>query len=227
VRFRPGLFVATIIVSTLYSCSDKGGKGISQGEIHYTIDYTGNFGVPREIMPRSLIVSFKNDKILFDITAPIGNSGIMNLSNPDKGIFDTYISLLSWRYSYSAKPGESHPGFEAMHGMEIKKSSRTAVICGFNCKYAEATLPGDRTKKYDIWYTNDIKVENPNAATPYSEIDGVLMSFFFLMGSAEMHFNAETVYKKDIPDKIFERRDKYMRVSREEIDKFINKMVSL
>jgi hypothetical protein len=227
VRFRSGLFVAIILASTYYSCTNKGGKGISQGEIHYSIEYSGKIGMPKEIMPRNLIVSFKNDKILFDISAPIGNSGIMNLSNPEKGIFDTYISLLSWKYSYSAKPGESHPGFEAMEGMEIKKSSKTTVICGFNCKYAEVTLPGDRSKKYDIWYTNDIKVENPNAATPYRDIDGVLMDFFFMMGSAEMHFNAETVYKKDIPDKIFERRDKYMRVSREEIDKFINKMVSL
>jgi hypothetical protein len=47
------------------------------------------------------------------------------------------------------------------------------------------------------------------------------------MGSAEMHFEAETVYKKDIPDKIFDRREKYVRVSREDIDKFIDKMISL
>ena len=45
----------------------------------------------------------------------------------------------------------------------------------------------------------------------FSEIDGVLMSFFFFMGPAEMHFNAETVYKKEIPDKTFERRDKYLQ----------------
>jgi hypothetical protein len=227
VRFSSGLFVVIIVATTFYSCKNKGGKGIKQGEIHYSIDYMGNFGMPREIMPRNLIVSFKDNKILFDISAPFGNSGILNLSNPDEGIYDTYINLLSWKYSYSAKPGEPHPGFEAMKGLEIKKTSRTSVICGFNCKYAEATLPANRNKIYQIWYTNEIKVENPNAATPFSDIDGVLMSFFFLMGSAEMHFNAETVYKKDIPDKTFERRDKYMRVSREEIDKFISKMVSL
>ena len=58
-------------------------------------------------------------------------------------------------------------------------------------------------------------------------IDGVLMKFFFKMGPAEMHFDAETVYKKDISDKYFERREKYLRVSREEIDKFITKMISL
>jgi hypothetical protein len=35
------------------------------------------------------------------------------------------------------------------------------------------------------------------------------------------------VFKKDIPDETFERRDKYSRVTREEIDKFINMLVRL
>jgi len=32
-----------------------------------------------------------------------------------------------------------------------------------------------------------------------------------------MHFDAETVYKKEIPDKTFERREQYLRVSKDEI----------
>src|SRR5512137_1103389 len=97
--------------------------------------------MPRDIMPRNLIVSFKNNKILFDISAPFGNSGILNLSNPDKQIYDTYISLLSWRYYYAAKPGEPYPGFEAMKGIHIDKTQKTAIICGFNCKNAVVTFP--------------------------------------------------------------------------------------
>ena len=170
---------------------------------------------------------FTDDKILFDISAPFGNSGILNLSNPEKGIYDTYISLLSWKYYYAAKEGESHPGFDAMSGIEIRKTNRTEVICGFNCKNAEVTFPSDRKKVYQIWYTNEINVRNPNNATPFSEIDGVLMSFFFLLGTTEMHFDAETVYKKEIPDKTFERREQYLRVSKDEINKFINKLITL
>jgi len=79
-------------------------------------------------------------------------------------------------------PGESHPGFDAMSGIEIRKTNRTEVICGFNCKNAEVTFPSDRKKVYQIWYTNEINVRNPNNATPFSEIDGVLMSFFFFTG---------------------------------------------
>jgi hypothetical protein len=222
------LFIAVIFAITGFSCKEKGGKYINQGEIHYNIDYTGNFGtMPKEVLPKNLIVSFKNNKILFEMISSFGNSGILNLANPDKGIFDTYFSLFTLKYFYAVQPGEQFPGFEAMQGIVIKKTAKTSVICGFNCKNAEVTFPADRNKIYEIWYTEEIKVKNPNTATPFSQIDGVLMSFFFFLGPAELHFDAETVYKKQIPDETFERRDRFIRVSREEIDKFINKMISL
>jgi hypothetical protein len=228
VRFRFGLLIAIILAFSGYSCKQKGGKFIDQGEIHYNIDYIGDFGpMPREVMPKNLIVSFKTNKILFEITSPIGNSGIINLANPDKEIFDTYFSMFSVRYYYAAKPGEQHPGFEGMKGMEIRETSKTGVICGFNCKNAEVTFPSDRNKIFNIWYTNEINIKNPNAATPFRQINGVLMNFFFFMGTAELHFNAETVYKKDIPDITFERRQKYQKVSREQIDNLIGKMINL
>lgn len=210
------------------SCKEKGGKYISQGEIHYNIDYIGNFGpMPKEVLPKNLVVSFKNNKTLFEMISSFGNSGILNLSNPEKGIFDTYFSLFSLKYFYAVQPGEQFPGFEAMKDMSIKKTNKTSIICGFNCKNAEATIPSQGDKVYQIWYTTEIDVKDPNTATPFDQIDGVLMNFFFFLGPAELHFDAETVYKKEIPNEIFERREKFMRVSRAEIDKFINKMISL
>jgi len=213
---------------TGFSCKEKGGKNISQGEIHYNIDYIGSFGpMPKEVLPKNLVVSFKNNKMLFEMISSFGNSGILNLSNPEKGIFDTYFSLFTLKYFYAVQPGEQFPGFEAMKDIVIKKTGKTSVICGFNCKNAEVTIPSLGNKVYQVWYTNEISVKNPNTATPFSQIDGVLMSFFFFLGPAELHFDAETVYQKDIPDEVFERRDQFMRVSRAEIDKFINKMISL
>jgi hypothetical protein len=226
-RFSYVLFIVVILAMAGYSCKEKGGKYLDQGEIHYNIDYVGNLGpLPKEALPKNLVVSFKKDKILFEMIG-IGNSGILNLSNPEKGIFDTYFSLFTIKYFYAAEPGELNPGFEKMDGMVIKKTSKTAIICGFNCKSAEVSFPSYKENIYEIWYTNEISIKNPNASTPFNQIDGVLMSFFFFIGTAELHFDAETVYKKEIPDEIFERRDNFTRVSKEDINKFINKMISL
>jgi len=227
VRFRSLLLFAGLIMMVGYSCKERGGKFISQGEIHFNIEYiknTSSFG--KDLMPRNLVVSFKDDKILFEIIAPIGNSGILNLVNPDLELYDTYYNLMGTKYYYAGKPGEMHPGFAAMDGMELRKTDKTSVYCGYNCKNAEATFPFNRNKIYDIWYTNEIKVKNSNLSTPYSEIDGVLMSFVFFLGKSELLFNAEAVYKKDLPDKTFERRPKYKLVSKQDIDKLIVDMIN-
>jgi hypothetical protein len=228
VKVSSSLFIAAIIAITGYSCNHKGGKNIDQGEIHYTISYSGKVGfMPKEILPKNMIVAFKDDKILFNISAPFGNSGILNVSNPETGIFNTYINLLGFKYYYTASPGENYPGFDAMKGIEIHKTPGISVICGFNCKSADITFPNNRMKVFKVWYTDEIDVKNPNAATPFSEIHGVLMKFFFVMNEAELHFEAETVYKKEIPDKIFDQKEKYLKISRQDIDDIINKFVSM
>jgi hypothetical protein len=141
-------------------------------------------------------------------------------------LYDTYINMLGARYYYAGRPGELHPGFESMAGMELNKTNKTTVICGYNCKNAEVTFPSDRSKIYNVWYTNEIKVMNSNLSTPFNNIEGVLLSFFFIMGKSELQFQAETVYKKEIPDKKFERLPKFKPVSRGNMEKIITDMVN-
>jgi hypothetical protein len=228
VRSGKALLFIFISFLALPSCNKFGGKDLDQGEIHYDVSYHGRVThMPKELMPRNLIVSFKDDKIVYELISPFGNSGIINLANPSEDIYDTYLSLFTIKYFYPAKPGEIYPGFESMNGIDIRKTSKTSVICGFDCKHAEVTFPSDRSKVYNIWYTEEIPISKPNIATPFNEIDGVLMNFFFFIGTSEFHFEAQNVYKKDIPDRTFERKEKFKRVSKKDINKFINKMVSL
>ena len=207
-----------------YSCKENAGRNISQGEIHYNIEYSGKVG-SLSLKPRNLIVSFKDNKILFDIIAPIANAGISNLANPQKGLYEIYVNMLG-KYSYACQPGEIPPGFNSMEGMQIRKTSKTTEICGFHCRNAEVTFTGNKEKVYSIWYTNEIKVKNPNAITPFSEIDGVLMSFFYFLGDTELHFEAENVYKKEIPDNAFDKKEKFVPVSRETMNNLILEMIN-
>ena len=62
-RFNYVLFIAVIFVMTGFSCREKGGKYIKQGEIHYNIDYIGYFGaMPKEILPKILLYHLKTIK---------------------------------------------------------------------------------------------------------------------------------------------------------------------
>lgn len=224
-RFNYVVYVAAIVAIISSSCKNRGDKYISEGEIHYDIVYKGSFAFPTETLPKNLIVSFKNNKILFEMTG-IGNSGIVNLSNPELGIYDTYYNFFGIRkYYYAGKNGEIFPGFNAMEGIEVRKTSKTQQICGYNCKHAEITFKKDRSTIYNVWYTDELDVQKPNASTPFNEIDGVLMSFFFIMGKSELHFMAETVYSKNLPDNVFKRRPTYTRVSKADMEDIMEDMM--
>lgn len=226
-RFKSSFILILLVALSFWSCKKSGNRDIDQGEIFFNIEYKGKLmGFHKEFMPKQMVVSFKDDKILFDITSNIGNSGIKFLSNPDLDISDLYSSLLSYKYYYSAKPGESMPGFSAMEGIEVNKTNRTVDICGYHCQIAEVTFPADRNVVYEVWYTKEIDVDNPNSATPFEEIDGVVMKFFFLIGGIEMHFTAENVYSKEIDDNIFLRRKDYKPATKEGMDTFIEKMIN-
>ncbi len=227
-RFRRLPIIAGLALLAVCSCREKGGRFIDQGEIHYNIEYIKSAGtISNELKPKTLVVSFNKDKILFEITIPIANQGIINIINPDKDIYDTYINMLGVRYYSAGHKGEVHPGFSSMEGVEIRKTEKTRTICGYTCYKAEATFPFDRSKIYELWYTNDIKVLNSNANTPFKDIDGVLLSFYYILDGSELRFEAETVYKKEIPDKAFERRPKFRPVSKTDLDKIIKDMVNL
>ncbi|HNY53374.1 MAG TPA: hypothetical protein PKJ27_08080, partial [Bacteroidales bacterium] len=74
-RSGQALLVTIISVSILSSCNKYKCRDLDQGEIHYDVSFKGHISrMPREVLPKSLVVSFKNDKILYELVAPFGNS---------------------------------------------------------------------------------------------------------------------------------------------------------
>ena len=228
VKFPTIISIGVITSILLISCRNRDFKDINEGEIHYSITYGGPAGmIPRELLPKTLVVSFKKDKILFDIFSPIGSTGIANLANHEKKLYDTYVNMIGGRYYYAGVAGEAPPGLLLMEGMDIEKTGRKGQILGFNCIHAEVRIPSMPDSVFEIWYTDEIDIKKPNAITPFREIDGVLMKFFFFMGEREFVFEAEGIYKKEIPEKVFNRRERYRQVSKEVINEYIIMMVNL
>jgi len=209
------------------SCGgDKSIKNIHEGEIYYNVRYIKNpSSFSKEFLPKELVVSFRNSLFSTRLRSPFGNSGLTTVINPKEGIYDTYLNILSFKYYYEGTQHDIQPGFSSMKGMQISDTGREAVICGLNCRQARVTFPGSDTARY-IWYTNEIRVEEPNRATPYKDIDGVLMDFFYIIGKAEMRFTADEIVLRQIPDNNFEKKPDYKKVSKSYLDTLILKMIS-
>lgn len=197
-----------------------------EGEIFYSINYIKNSSsLPKEFLPKELVISFKGDMIYSMLKAPFGNSGISTITNPKESIYDTYLNMFAFRYYYEGSDAEIQPGFSSMAGITFHETGKKSEICGFKCNQLEVKIPGSDTVRY-VWYTNEINVTGANLLTPYREIDGILMDFFYIMGSAEMSFTADEVIVKEISEKTFEKKKNYKKVSRDYLDSLIRKMIS-
>ncbi|MCD4769837.1 MAG: hypothetical protein K8R35_06700 [Bacteroidales bacterium] len=224
-------YIASLLTSItllgLTGCNKSSVKTIDEGEIHYKIIYNGRQGnMPEELMPGNLVVKFKNDKSVMEITTPIGNNGIYNIFDPDNGTNHTYISFLGLKYFYIGETGEIPPGIDPMEDLVLKKTDKVKNIGGFQCKHATAEINGIK-RTFDIWYTSEIDLSDPNSSTPFNELDGVLLNFFYRMGEMIVEFEAEGIYPRPVPDKDFYKGDKYRRIKREDMDSIISKMMSL
>lgn len=226
---RNSLFfnLSLIVLIGLASCSRSPLGGFDEGEIHYKIIYNNPGGaLPMELMPNTMVVKFKDDRMIMEITAPIGNSGIYNIVNPEKKEIRTYINFLNIKYYYQGELGETPPGIDPMPELKFLRTGETKSIDGLNCKHAIAQIPG-LDRKFDVWYTNDIDLNDPNNSTPYRDIDGVLMNFFYKMGDMIVEFEPMGSYQKEVPEKDFVKSDKFLRISRKDMDNIISKFMSL
>ncbi|MEZ5010528.1 MAG: hypothetical protein R2744_02305 [Bacteroidales bacterium] len=215
------------IISALAGCKNDSVKHIDEGEIHYNLTYIGRVGTVSEAMlPNSMVVKFKNNKILMEIMTPIGNNGIFNIIDPEQEKVETFIRLLGMRFYYSGVYGEVPPGIDPMEDMVIVKTGKKKDVFGLECLNAVATIPSTGYT-YDLWYTDKISIDNPNQSTPYKDIEGVLVSFFYRMGDMIVEFDADGLYKKTIPDKDFITDEKYRKINREDMDSIISKMMNL
>mgnify|MGYP006954410467 CR=1 FL=1 len=214
------------MAASLSSCRQGGFKHMHEGEIFYSIKYIKNpSSLPVEFLPKELVVSFNDDRIYSNLRTPFGNSGISSVTNPKENVYHTYLNMLSFKFYYEGTGDEIQPGFSAMDGITFRETGRESEICGFNCREVETMIPGSDSVRY-IWYTNEIKVTGPNLLTPYREIEGVLMQFYYIIGEAELEFTADEVLVKDIPDKNFEKRLNYKKVSGSYLDSMIRKMIA-
>jgi hypothetical protein len=220
-------FPLLILALLLASCrGEHAYKNMKEGEIYYNISYVSNPSTfSSDFLPKELVIVFRDDMVSTNLRSPIGNAGITTVVNPGENIYDTYLSIFSLRYCFEGNYGDMQPGFSSMNGITVHETGRKSVICGFDCRQARIDFPGSTPSHY-VWYTDEIKASDPNRMTPFKDIDGVLMDFFYIIGDAELQFTADEVLVKQIPDKEFERRKNYRKVTSSHLEMLILKMMS-
>ena len=106
---------------------------------------------------------------------------------------------------------------KAPEDMAITHTEQTKTIAGFVCKHALVTFANDSSRNFDLYYTNDIAIHEPNWCTPFHEIKGVLMEARVNKFNIDMHMVAKSVTRQEFTEDEFKVTQKYQPITVEEM----------
>lgn len=224
------ILLVTIIVLAIalfQACKFKiGDKAISEGTMKYSITYLDDESKNPiiSLMPSHLKMSFKESSVIMEVEGWMGVFKTSFIKNGSSKEAITLLKMLNKKYCYRSYGSKGYLGFDANGEMIIEFDEELKEILSYSCKHAKVTLP-EKNLTYDIYYTEEIGIDNPNEFTPYDQIPGVLMEFQIEINGIPMYLIASEVIESEIPDEAFDVPEGFEDVPREELEKIFSSLI--
>ena len=213
---RSLLFVIIGIIIWAAGCKQTDDKFISEGEIEYEASVLDQDNSMATMAPNKMLVKFKSNKSCAEMNAGMGLFSASFISDPEKKSFIQLVKILNKKFLLT-QDEESIKRENARYELKLIPSTETKVIAGYTCKKMEV-IPADKNiHAFDVYYTNEIDIKQPNYTNPFHEIDGVLMEYQLKKFGLEMRFVARKVKKEIIDEKCFQIPADYKKVSEKEM----------
>jgi hypothetical protein len=219
--------VSVVFVFVFSSCRElTDEKYISEGIIEFKIVYpqSDDNSLLVGLLPDKLQVKFKDDKVALDMTGGMGMFRIILVSNPETHTATQMVKMLNKKFAIEYSKEEVDLLFSNQFEINTIEynTGQDSVIAGYLCKKATVHCKIPK-KSYDIYFTEDMNIKNPNWANPYKEIEGMLLDYPIKMYNIEMHLTNPVVIKESIDDSLFVLPKDYKLITKEEMDNlFLN-----
>lgn len=219
---------ALLLLLLLFSCKKHEPSGIyDNGRIEYKITYLENNSsqISTNLLPKKMKLEFNQDYSINVIEGFMGVFKLNNITYFRNKRCSTLLEVLNKNYFYLGKRGEEMCCFEDMYDMVIEPTAETRTIAGLVCKKAIVRLK-DKGESFEVYYTNDIKLAEPNMTNPYKEIDGVLVEFQLSLSGLKMRFTAEkfeSQINNSLKELVFPKNSN--EVTRDQMTHIINRLV--
>lgn len=214
-----GTFLSTFVVGFILfpGCgSTQDGsptvQSVTEGKIVYALSYPQfeEDNIFTSMFPSEMTFKFKNNNTKNELKTKMAIfSTSLLANNKEKKV--THLVKIANKYS-----GLEMDSMEIMEeygkkplGMNIVPTEKTKEIAGYMCNHALVTFDSDSTKNFDIYYTNQIGIEDPNWCTPFHEISGVLMEAKVNKFNIDMHMVATQVVAEEYAEDEFMTQQEY------------------
>ncbi len=189
-------------------------KGRLEYKIYYLNADQGNFDPA--LLPRKMTLDFNSEYCTNTIDGFMGMFRLSNITYFNKRKSLTYLKVLDKNYIFKGSKNELMCCFEIFENLQITNDTLQQKIAGLDSKHAIIKLPVTG-ETFDIYYTYDIDLENPNVTNPYKDIEGVLTDFVLYMGPYKMRFVAEKFSPNKEPKSSLKTDESTVELTREEM----------
>lgn len=168
-------------------------------------------------------IFFKENNTISSIEGSMGLFKMAQIYNADRNKYSTLLKIWNKRYMYEIKADKSKPDFGILKNLKIELTEGSKEIAGYNCKRALAYLKG-QSNPLELYYTDEILIDEPNAHNPYTEIKGVLLEFYLYINDIQMHLLADRIENTVVDSTSFLIPPGYKPVTKREMEKIISKL---
>lgn len=203
-------------------------KLFNEGTIEYSIQFEGNDNnkLNSNMLPNKLTIKFRNNNTSNKIEGLLGNVNLTFINNVDNNTFIVLVNLWSKKLFYqdSLLKEKLPNAYAGMPTISIEKTNEKVLFKGYNCKKAIAHYKDSSNYSFDILYTNDININNPNANTPFEDIDGVMLKFSIKFDKYLMSITSSSIKAETISMDEFTLPAGYEKVSKRTIEDLVSLM---
>lgn len=213
------LFIAVLFLTA--GCNNKPAAAADATFVRYRITYLQSMAgdIPTRILPKNMDCYYSKDYVVTEIDGFFGQFNLMQVADLRRKEVITLLSVFGNKVAYRSKKGELPASVHPIAGLNYTITKDTVRIAGLLSHKVQVTSDDD---KYDIYYTTDIPVKKPNITTPYSQIDFPLTDFKVSLSKLDMRLTVAEHRSEIVPPGFFEIPEEYKKVSRSEMEEYIN-----
>jgi len=210
-------FASCLYILGVTGCRNSDEKFISEGAIEYDAAVVDQSNPMATLAPNKMTIKFKNNKSAAEMSAGMGLFSTAFISDPETKSMTQLVKLLNKKFSLVQNEAEIQKE-NAAYPVEITPVKGTKMIAGYNCQKAHVKVKDEYASEFDIYYTKELNIKNPNFANPFYKIDGVLMEYQMKKFGLEMKFTAKSIKNEEVDDDTFELPSDYKPITKEAMD---------
>lgn len=221
------IFCILIALITVTGCHNISRKKIkNEGEIVYSISYDDSLDPKfnQKLLPTQITVKFNGKNTFNKIEGLNGAVTLTYIQNYNDKTRLVLIKLFSKNMYYQEplNDNDSLTAFAGMPDINLQGKGENVDFMGYDCTKVKAIFKDSANTPFEIIYTKEIDVSNPNTNTPFEMIDGVMFKFKIILYNRLLTIRASKISSMSIPMEEFNIPSGYEKVPRKTIEDVIS-----